>query len=122
MHWLLIGYIFLFIHRPFEVWPGLGEIRLELLYMLVTGIVYAGLTYSMWVATREMTDQIRRQAVDLQRPWMSVSSIALAEPLSAGRPPRDSWRGGPRSAAAAPSAATPALLYVPASSVSRGSL
>jgi O-antigen ligase len=40
MHWLLIGYMFLFIHRPFEVWPALGEIRLELLYMLVTGIVW----------------------------------------------------------------------------------
>jgi hypothetical protein len=37
MVWLLIGYMFLFIHRPFEVWPLLGDIRLELCYMLMTG-------------------------------------------------------------------------------------
>lgn len=34
MHWLLIGYMFLFIHRPFEVWPVLGEVHLERIYML----------------------------------------------------------------------------------------
>ena len=26
MHWLLIGYIFLFIDRPFEIWPILGDL------------------------------------------------------------------------------------------------
>jgi len=40
MVWLLIGYMFLFIHRPFEVWPVLGEVRIELLYMLLTGAVW----------------------------------------------------------------------------------
>lgn len=34
MQWVLIGYLFLFIHRPFEVWPALGEIHLERLYMV----------------------------------------------------------------------------------------
>src|SRR6516162_9559003 len=34
--WLLIGYMWLFIHRPFEVWPALGDFRVELIYMLVT--------------------------------------------------------------------------------------
>jgi O-antigen ligase len=45
MLYLLIGYIFLFIHRPFEVWPWLGEMRLELVYMIVMSavwLVYAG--------------------------------------------------------------------------------
>jgi O-antigen ligase len=37
MLYLLIGYMFLFIHRPFEVWPVLGDMRLELLYMLAIG-------------------------------------------------------------------------------------
>ena len=50
MHWLLIGYMFLFIHRPFEVWPALGEIRLELLYMLVTGIVWLAYPGKRWLA------------------------------------------------------------------------
>jgi O-antigen ligase len=36
MHWLLIGYMFLFIDRPFEVWPWLGDLHVERLYMLVT--------------------------------------------------------------------------------------
>ena len=40
MVWLLIGYMFLFIHRPFEVWPVLGELRIELLYMVLTGTVW----------------------------------------------------------------------------------
>ncbi len=40
MFWLLIGYMYLFIHRPFEIWPALGAIRFELLYMLFTGGVW----------------------------------------------------------------------------------
>lgn len=35
MHWLLIGYMFLFIHRPFEVWPWLGELHVERAYVLL---------------------------------------------------------------------------------------
>ncbi len=33
MIWLLVGYMFLFIHRPFEFWPMLGDIHLERLYI-----------------------------------------------------------------------------------------
>lgn len=36
MHLLLIGYMFLFIDRPFEVWPWLGDLRVERVYMLFT--------------------------------------------------------------------------------------
>jgi O-antigen ligase len=36
MHWLLIGYMFLFIDRPFEVWPWLGDLHVERVYMLLT--------------------------------------------------------------------------------------
>ena len=34
MHWLLVGYMFLFIHRPFEIYPILGDFYLERIYML----------------------------------------------------------------------------------------
>jgi O-antigen ligase len=34
MQWILIGYMFLFIHRPFEIWPFLGDFHFERLYML----------------------------------------------------------------------------------------
>jgi O-antigen ligase len=42
MHLLLAGYMFLFIHRPFEVWPILAEVRLERIYMLLTLAVWLG--------------------------------------------------------------------------------
>ena len=35
MRWLLIGYMFLFIDRPFEVWPWLGDLHVERVYMLL---------------------------------------------------------------------------------------
>lgn len=40
MHWLLVGYMFLFIHRPFEVWPWIGELHVERVYMLLTLAVW----------------------------------------------------------------------------------
>ena len=36
MRWLLIGYMFLFIDRPFEVWQWLGDLHVERVYMLIT--------------------------------------------------------------------------------------
>ena len=29
---LVIGYVYLCIHRPFEIWPALGDLRIELIY------------------------------------------------------------------------------------------
>ncbi len=34
MIYVLAGYMFLFVHRPFEIWPWLGTVRIERLYML----------------------------------------------------------------------------------------
>ena len=34
MLYILIGYMFLFIHRPFEIWPTLGDFHIERIYML----------------------------------------------------------------------------------------
>jgi O-antigen ligase len=45
MRWLLIGYMFLFIDRPFEVWQWLGDLHVERVYMLFTlavWVVYPG--------------------------------------------------------------------------------
>jgi len=36
MIYILIGYMWLFIHRPFEVWPWLGDLHIERVYMFVT--------------------------------------------------------------------------------------
>jgi O-antigen ligase len=45
MIWLLGGYMWLFVHRPFEVWPALGAIQLERGYvfmMLLAWVVAPG--------------------------------------------------------------------------------
>ena len=49
MHWLLIGYMFLFVHRPFEVWPELGDLRIERIYMLVTLVVWSVSPGKRWL-------------------------------------------------------------------------
>lgn len=53
MHWLLIGYMFLFIHRPFELWPMLGEMHIERVYML--GVLLAWLVYpnKRWLPNKQ---------------------------------------------------------------------
>ena len=53
MQWILIGYLFLFIHRPFEFWPALGDIHLERLYMagaLLAAAVWPG---KRWLPNRQ---------------------------------------------------------------------
>jgi hypothetical protein len=53
MLWILIGYMFLFIHRPFEIWPILGDLHVERLYAL--GAILAVLVYSekRWIPNRQ---------------------------------------------------------------------
>ncbi len=40
MIWLLGGYMWLYVHRPFEVWPTLGAMQLERGYMLLMLLVW----------------------------------------------------------------------------------
>jgi O-antigen ligase len=49
MRWLLIGYMFLFIDRPFEVWPWLGDIHIERIYMLLTIVVWSVYPNKRWI-------------------------------------------------------------------------
>src|SRR5437762_3302702 len=55
MRWLLIGYMYLFIHRPFEIWPALGELRLELLYAL-----FSGGAWLLWPGKRWLPNPLHR--------------------------------------------------------------
>ena len=34
MFWLVVGYLFLFIFRPYEFWPILGYFHIERMYMI----------------------------------------------------------------------------------------
>ncbi len=49
MHLLLIGYMFLFIDRPFEVWPWLGDLHVERVYMLFTMGVWMFHSGKRWI-------------------------------------------------------------------------
>ncbi len=49
MRWLLIGYMFLFIDRPFEVWPWLGDLHVERVYMLFTMAVWVVYPGKRWL-------------------------------------------------------------------------
>jgi hypothetical protein len=49
MQYLLIGYMFLFIDRPFEVWPWLGDLHIERIYMLFTLGAWAVYPNKRWL-------------------------------------------------------------------------
>ncbi len=49
MQWLLIGYMFLFIDRPFEVWAWLGDLHFERVYMLFTLAVWVVYPNKRWL-------------------------------------------------------------------------
>jgi O-antigen ligase/polysaccharide polymerase Wzy-like membrane protein len=40
MLYILLGYMFLFIHRPFEIWPALGDYHIERVYIAVAGMIW----------------------------------------------------------------------------------
>lgn len=48
MVWLLCGYMWLFIHRPFEVWESLGALRIEMLYMVATILCWIFAARKSW--------------------------------------------------------------------------
>jgi hypothetical protein len=52
MVWLLGGYIWLFIHRPFEIWPFLGDLRLERMYIFCVAAVWLFYPGKGWCADR----------------------------------------------------------------------
>ena len=52
MIWLLGGYMWLFVHRPFEVWPSLGALQIERVYMILMVVVWLGTPNKGWVPNR----------------------------------------------------------------------
>ncbi|MGH7171740.1 MAG: O-antigen ligase family protein, partial [Gemmataceae bacterium] len=51
MIWLLGGYMWLFVHRPFEVWPVLGTFQIERAYMILMLLVWL-FSPKGWVGNR----------------------------------------------------------------------
>lgn len=52
MIWLLGGYMWLFVHRPFEVWPALGALQIERIYMIIMLVVWLFAPNKGWVGNR----------------------------------------------------------------------
>ena len=52
MIWIIVGYMWLFIHRPFEIWPIFATIRIERLYMIFTLIAWFAISPKTWTSNR----------------------------------------------------------------------
>ncbi|MEN6450794.1 MAG: hypothetical protein ABFC96_09900, partial [Thermoguttaceae bacterium] len=52
MIWLLGGYVWLFIHRPFEIWHWHGDFPIERAYMIVTTLYWLLVADKQWVSNR----------------------------------------------------------------------
>lgn len=49
MTYVLVGYMWLFIHRPFEVWPALAAMRIEFAYVIFATIAWVASGRFRWV-------------------------------------------------------------------------
>lgn len=52
MIWILVGYMWLFLHRPFEIWPIFATIRLERVYMIFTLLAWLGFSAKTWTSNK----------------------------------------------------------------------
>ena len=52
MIWLLGIYMWLFVHRPFEIWPWLGDLQVERVYMLLMIACWAVQPNKGWLPNR----------------------------------------------------------------------
>jgi len=53
MLYILLGYMFLFIHRPFEIWPVLGEYHVERVYILAAALVWLAVPGKRLLPTKQ---------------------------------------------------------------------
>jgi len=73
---LLLGYMWLFIHRPFEVWPILGTMRIERVYMIVVILV--------WFFFYKKTVLANRATVAVMVLFFSIMLSEYLSPFGAG--------------------------------------
>lgn len=52
MIWIIIGYMWLFLHRPFEIWTWMGTLRFERVYMIITLIAWLAISEKRAVENR----------------------------------------------------------------------
>ncbi|MDR2441824.1 MAG: O-antigen ligase family protein [Planctomycetaceae bacterium] len=69
MIWLIAGYMWLFLHRPFEIWPWMGTLRIERVSMIF--ILLAWLT----VGEKQLTENKINMAVILFALSMTLATL-----------------------------------------------
>src|SRR5262245_53633179 len=52
MIWMLGGYVWMFVHRPFEYWPWLGDLQAERVYMLLLMLAWLVVPGKTWLPNR----------------------------------------------------------------------
>lgn len=81
MHWLLIGYMFLFIHRPFEVWPALGDMHVERVYIGIVFLYWLMYPGKRWIANTQHAAYIAFAAAVavcwLMSPWADQGQVVV---------------------------------------------
>ncbi|MGL4942755.1 MAG: O-antigen ligase family protein [Thermoguttaceae bacterium] len=63
MIWILIGYLWLYLHRPFEVWPAIGDLRVERVYVAIAVLCWLVIGKQVWT---------------LQRNYVAVIGVAIS--------------------------------------------
>ncbi len=69
MIWVLVGYMWLFIHRPFEIWTWLATLRVERVYMLCALVAW------LTTAEKQLTENRINFAIVLFAIAMTISSV-----------------------------------------------
>jgi O-antigen ligase len=82
MIYLLGGYMWLYVHRPFEVWPALGAIQLERGYMLLMLLAWAVNPYKTLAWNRNVLG-VAAFSVALLGAWLTSPYAATKGSLDA---------------------------------------
>jgi O-antigen ligase len=82
MIWLLGGYMWLFIHRPFEVWPALGTLQIERGYMILLLLVWL-LSPGKGLAVNRINLSLVLFALAMLLTWLASPYAGMAGPLEA---------------------------------------
>lgn len=81
MHWLLIGYMFLFIDRPFEIWPILGDVHFERVYFLAVFVYWLAYSGKRWISNYQhgayLVFAISVAACWVMSPWAEQGQVVV---------------------------------------------
>jgi hypothetical protein len=80
MLWILGGYMWLFLHRPFEIWPWMGDLHIERLYMLGTLLAWSFSSERGWVSNR-LSIAFSCLVIALVTSWAASPYPDLAQPV-----------------------------------------